>query len=82
MTKTIKIEVTVPEPFYRAAKHICEAFNYTLDEYMTDALRGELQCSFGDSFTGVSEELRDRMAKEVRETLGEELSKQMYFFFC
>jgi len=72
MTDTVELTFKAPEKMIQAAKHICEAFDYTLDEYLTDSLRGELQCSFHDSFFGVSEYLRDKIAKEVLEILGEE----------
>lgn len=68
----IEVTFTAPENMVKAATHICEAFNYTLDEFLTDALRGELQCSFHDSFFGVSLPIRERVAREVKEILGEE----------
>jgi len=44
----------------------------TLDEFMTDALRGELQCNYHRGFIQVSHPIRDRVAREVKEILGKE----------
>jgi len=68
--KTTEVSFKAPEEMVEAAKHICEAFSMSLDEYMTNALRGELQGGFFNNFLEESEDLRQGVVDRVEVILG------------
>lgn len=73
MTETVRIEATIPEPFYRAAKLVCDTFGESLDTFVSNALRGELQCCLHNNCEGYTTKLTDKLAEQIEEIAGEEL---------
>lgn len=71
MTKTVELTFRAPSIMAEAVKVICEAFSMTLDEYMTNAIRGELQGGFYNKFLEESEDLRQGIVDRVEVILGE-----------
>ena len=68
---TEKVAFEAPKEMVEAAKVICEAFSITIDEWMTNAMRGELQCGFNNVFIEESEDLRQGIVDRVEVILGE-----------
>jgi len=70
MTETVELTFKAPEKMAEAAKVICEAFSMTLDEWLTNAMRGEIQCGFNNVFLEESEDLRQGIVDRVEVILG------------
>ena len=70
MSETVELTFTAPSKMVEAAKYVCEAFGYTMNEYLVDALRGEIQCNWYDDYIQLSEPLRKKLVHEVEEILG------------
>jgi len=72
MAETVEVTFRAPEKMVKAVEYIRKAFNITIDEYMTNAIRGELQGGWNNNFIEESGEVRDQVVREVLEILGEE----------
>ena len=71
MTETVELTFRAPEEMAEAVNCIREAFGISIDEYMTNAIRGELQGGFNNNFLEESEDLRQGIVARVEVILGE-----------
>lgn len=49
-TETVKVELKLPEPIYRAVKVICETFLDDPHDYMVRAIRGGIDSDITNNF--------------------------------
>ncbi len=47
----MKIEVEIPEELHKAVLNVCERFNLSMDEYVVDSVRDNLECDLDSGFT-------------------------------
>jgi len=67
MVETVKIEAVIPRDFHRAAMLVCETFNVGLDEFITNAVRGELQCCENNNCEDYTGGIVDNLVKRLKE---------------
>jgi hypothetical protein len=67
MPETLSFEA--PDRMVRAAKMICERFNISLESFLNDALRSEIDRNAHDIFDELSYSVRKDLSKQVLEMI-------------
>ena len=67
MPETLSFEA--PDQLARAAKMICERFNISLEAFLNDALRSEIDRNAHDLFDELSYSIRKGFSKQVLEMI-------------
>ena len=62
---SVTLTFNAPEKLVKAAKMICEQYNYPLESFLCDALRYEIDRNAHDNFNDFSYTIRKDFSKEV-----------------
>lgn len=70
LVETVEINARIPSDFYKVMTLICGTFKVSLDEFITNAVRGELQCCANGMCHDYSNNIIEPIVQQLKEVEG------------